>query len=83
MTDRAEPPTRTDYEELRQAVLDDWIVVTTRTAGRVEEMTQTFSWRITKPLRLARVFQRTAQDQGLSVARDLTAAAIARRLGRD
>lgn len=82
MIDDPETAARRDYDELRQAVLDDWIVITTRTAGRVDAMTRTLSWRITAPLRLARVFQRTAKEQGFDVARDLTAAAIARRLGR-
>jgi hypothetical protein len=81
--DNLEATARQEYDELRQAVLDDWIVITTRTAGRVDEMKRTLSWRITAPLRLARVFQLTAREEGLSVARDLTAAAIARRFGRD
>jgi len=74
---------RRDYEELRQAVLDDWVTITTREAGRVEAMQQTLSWRVTAPLRLVRVFQTTAKAEGFSVARDLAAASIARRLGRD
>ena len=73
---------RIELEELRQAVLDDWIVVTTRTVGVVEAMQATLSWRVTKPLRVAKRFQRAAQNEGLSVAIDLAAVAVARRLGR-
>jgi hypothetical protein len=73
---------RAELEELRQAVLDDWIVVTTRTVGVIEAMQATLSWRVTKPLRLAKRFQLAAQSDGLGVAIDLAAVAVARRLGR-
>jgi hypothetical protein len=73
---------RAELEELRQAILDDWIVVTTRTVGVVEAMQATLSWRITKPLRLAKRFQISAQRDGVGVAVDLAAVAVARRLGR-
>lgn len=71
-----------DLAELRQAVLDDWIVVTTRTAAVLTDITNTFSWRVTKPLRMVRRFQVTASEIGLAAATDLAAGAVARRLGR-
>ena len=73
---------RMQLEELRQAVLDDWIAVTTRAAGAIEEMQSTVSWRLTKPLRLVKRFQRATQADGLRVAVDLVAVSVARRLGR-
>ncbi len=78
----SEDEIRAELDELRRAVLNDWIVVTTRTAGLVEQMQSTVSWRVTKPLRVFKRFQRTATDEGLRVAIDLTAVAVARRLGR-
>lgn len=71
-----------DLAELRQAVLDDWIVVTTRTAQELQDIKKTVSWRVTKPLRLVRRFQGSAREIGLGAAVDLAAGAVARRLGR-
>ena len=71
-----------DLAELRQAVLDDWIIVTTRTSVVLENVTNTVSWRVTKPLRMVRRFQGSAKELGLVAAADLAAASIARRLGR-
>jgi hypothetical protein len=71
-----------DLAELRQAVLDDWIIVTTRTSAVLEDITNTVSWRVTKPLRIVRRFQASANELGLVAATDLAAASVARRLGR-
>ncbi len=71
-----------DLAELRQAVLDDWIVVTTRTAQELQDIQKTVSWRVTRPLRLVRRFQGTAREIGYGAALDLAAGAVARRLGR-
>lgn len=78
-------PARSDSDhlaELRQAVLDDWIVVTTRTAGALHAIQQTVSWRVTKPLRMVKRFQRASDEYGFGRAAELTAASVARRLGR-
>ena len=72
-----------DLAELRQAVLDDWVVVTTRTSAFLRDITNTVSWRVTKPLRIVRRFQGVAKQEGIAVATDLAAGAIARRLGRE
>lgn len=71
-----------ELRELREAVLDDWLVVTMRTAGALAAFQRTFSWRVTRPLRLMRRFQMVARDNGIAAATDLTAVAVARRLGR-
>ncbi|WAB84024.1 hypothetical protein OVN20_00110 [Microcella daejeonensis] len=71
-----------DLEELREAVLDDWILVTTRNVDAIRSMEQTLSWRVTKPLRVLRSVQRRASDVGYVRAGQLAAARVAEKLGR-
>lgn len=71
-----------DLDELRDAVLDDWIVMTTMTAGALAQFQATLSWRITRPLRLIRRYQTVAQREGLMSATRLSAVAVAERLRR-
>jgi hypothetical protein len=71
-----------ELAELRQAVLDDWVVVTTRTSVALHSIQKTVSWRVTRPLRLVRRFQGSVNELGLAAATDLAAASVARRLGR-
>lgn len=71
-----------DLEELREAVLDDWILVTTRNVDAIRSMEQTLSWRVTKPLRVFRSVQRRASDVGYVRAGQLAAARVAEKLGR-
>lgn len=71
-----------ELAELRQAVLDDWIAITTQTAWAVAEIKNSTSWRITKPLRMIKRFQGAMRDDGFSVATNLAISAVTRRLGR-
>ncbi|BDZ51513.1 hypothetical protein GCM10025867_37540 [Frondihabitans sucicola] len=71
-----------DLNELREAVLDDWLRVTSSVTDAVREMQSTLSWRITRPLRLVRMVQRKVDEFGVVPAAQLSAAAIAKRLGR-
>lgn len=63
-------------------MLEDWIVVTTRSSTAVAAMQQTLSWRITRPLRLVRRFGKVSEDIGLANAVNLAAVSVARRVGR-
>lgn len=71
-----------DLQELREAVLDDWLVVTTSVTGALHDIQQTVSWKVTRPLRLGRLLQRKVSEVGAVPASQLAAAALARRLGR-
>jgi hypothetical protein len=72
-----------DLVELQQAVLDDWILVTTHAVAALDAIKQTVSWRVTAPLRLARRFGSAANEIGVTAAAELAAVAVARRLRRE
>lgn len=82
--DVAQASSKADAElrELREAVLDDWLVVTTSVTGALHDIQQTVSWKVTRPLRLGRLLQRKVSEVGAVPASQLAAAALARRLGR-
>lgn len=83
MTDSVESARlQAELEELREAVLTDWILVTTRNVDALRAMQQSVSWRITRPLRVLRVFQRKASDLGYIRAGQLAAARVAEKVGR-
>ena len=71
-----------ELEELREAVLEDWIVVTTRNVDAIRAMEQSFSWRLTRPLRLFRSAQLRAREIGYVQAGQLVATRLAARAGR-
>lgn len=73
---------KAELDELREAVLDDWILVTTRNVDAIRAMQRTLSWRVTKPLRVLRRFQRRAADIGYVTASQLAAVRVAEKLGR-
>lgn len=73
---------RAELEELREAVLEDWILMTTRNVDAIRAIQRTFSWRVTRPLRVFRVFQRKASDVGYIRASQLAAGRVAEKLGR-
>ncbi|GAA4686731.1 hypothetical protein [Frondihabitans cladoniiphilus] len=76
------PGAEADLAELREAVLDDWFRVTSSVTGAVQEIQATLSWRVTKPLRWARILQHRANEIGVVPAAQLAAVAVAKRLGR-
>ncbi len=69
-------------QDLRDALLDDWLLVTEHLAGTQQQMESSLSWRVTAPLRLVRLFQVKARELGLPAATRLGTAVVARRLGR-
>ncbi|ARC57433.1 hypothetical protein AS850_10130 [Frondihabitans sp. 762G35] len=71
-----------DLRELREAVLDDWLRVTSSVTDAVTEIQSTVSWRVTRPLRLTRLMQRKVSEIGVVPASRLAAVALAKRLGR-
>ncbi len=73
---------KAELDELREAVLDDWILVTTRNVDAIRAMQRTVSWRVTRPLRIFRGFQRRAADIGYVTASQLAAVRVAEKLGR-
>ncbi len=68
-------------EQLREAVLDDWVIVIDRVTRTQREMENTVSWRVTKPLRLIRLFQRKAADVGTLAAARIAADSLRNRWG--
>lgn len=71
-----------ELEELRRAVLEDWLVLTDETAGELVRMRATLSWRVTAPLRSVARFRTGVANHGLAQATRLSAVEIARRLKR-
>jgi hypothetical protein len=70
-----------ELAELRDAVLEDWLHAVQAVSGEVREMERSLSWRITKPLRLARVLGRKTKEVGVVPAAQLAAVELARRVG--
>jgi phage gp36-like protein len=81
-TSEPQKATDADLAELREAVLDDWLRVTSSVTDAVTEIENTLSWRVTRPLRLARILQRKVGEVGVIPASQLAATAVAKRLGR-
>lgn len=71
-----------DLDELREAVLDDWILITARGGDTLRAIQNTFSWRVTRPLRTFRSFEKQVERIGFLPASQLAAAAVARKLGK-
>lgn len=67
--------------ELCDAVLSDWIRVTAEHAGALRDMQNSLSWRITRPLRLARTYQMKVSEAGVLEATRIAAAMVAARAG--
>lgn len=70
-----------DLDELREAVLNDWILITSRAGDALRAFQNTFSWRITRPLRVVRRFGYQAREIGFVPASQLAAARLASTLG--
>lgn len=68
-------------EELREAVLNDWVIVTSHSTDALRAMQSTVSWRITRPLRTFRTYTSKSKELGVLPAGRLAAALIARKLG--
>jgi hypothetical protein len=71
-----------ELDQLREAVLDDWLIVTSSVTDYLRDMQTTFSWRVTRPLRLVRRYQRRAGEIGVVPAGQLAAVALARKFRR-
>lgn len=70
-----------DLDELREAVLDDWLVITSSGGDALSALQNSVSWRITRPLRMFRRFEKKMREVGFVPAAQLTAVSLARRLG--
>lgn len=70
-----------ELEELREAILEDWIIVTTRNVDAIRAMEKSLSWRVTRPLRLVRSAQLRAAELGYVEAGQLVAARLAAKAG--
>jgi hypothetical protein len=83
-SDRHEPSLASSSElelrALRDAILNDWIVVTVRSSAALAAMQRSLSWRVTKPLRLIRTLDNVARDRGAGPALESAAVVLARRL---
>lgn len=73
--------TEARLNELRDAVLADWVRVTADHAGALRDMQNSLSWRITRPLRLARTYQMKASEAGVLEATRIAAAMVASKVG--
>lgn len=65
-----------DLDDLRDAVLNDWVRITTHSAGAARAMQSSLSWRITRPLRLFRTYQFKAREVGSLEATRLALALV-------
>ncbi|WP_166879383.1 MULTISPECIES: hypothetical protein [unclassified Salinibacterium] len=81
MSDETEQLQR-DLDELREAVLDDWVLITARGGDALRAFQNTFSWRVTRPLRVFRRFEKRVHEIGFVPSSQLAAAALARKLGK-
>ncbi len=66
-TDREKELER-ELTELRDAVLSDWVKVASHATDALWAMEQTVSWRITKPLRAAKLLRNKVRQVGPSRA---------------
>jgi hypothetical protein len=71
-----------ELAELREAVLDDWLHAIEGVSGEIQKMENSLSWRITRPLRLARVLGRKSRELGILPTVQLAAVELARRVGQ-
>lgn len=79
---RDESTAEEELAQLREAVLDDWLTVTSDVTDALRDIQQTVSWRVTKPLRAARTFSNKVKEVGVLPASRLAAVEVARRAGR-
>lgn len=81
MSDDVDAQLRTQLEELREAVLLDWVQVTRHHAGAIRDMQESLSWRITRPLRLVRTYQYKVREVGALNATRIAAEIVVARVG--
>jgi hypothetical protein len=77
-----ETPAERQLSELRDAVLDDWILITSHSTDALRAMQSTVSWRVTRPLRVVRTYSYKSREIGLASTGRLAAHALASKLGR-
>lgn len=82
MTNAEHGTPEADLEELREAVLDDWLLVTSSVTDYLNDIQHTLSWRVTRPLRVVRVLQKRAGELGVVPTGQLAAVALAKKLRR-
>ena len=67
-----------EVDSLSEAALSKWLLIAHRESSHVA-MTQTVSWRITKPLRAVRIVQRRVAEVGVVETAHVVAATLQRR----
>jgi len=82
VADDREQELERELAELREAVLTDWITVASQVTDALNSMQKTLSWRITRPLRLARGLQIKVEQVGTGRAVQIARAQLATKLRR-
>lgn len=72
---------RAQLNELREAVLHDWATVVESHAGMIRTMQQSLSWKVTRPLRLARSYQFKVREVGMLNATRIAAEMVVDKVG--
>jgi len=67
-----------EVDSLSEAALSKWLLIAHRESSHVA-MTQTFSWRVTKPLRQVRLVQRKVTEVGVVRTAQVVMGALQRR----
>lgn len=68
MSNEREKELERELAELRDAVLTDWVSVASHATDALSAMESTLSWRITKPLRAAKLLSNKVKQVGPSRA---------------
>lgn len=72
---------RRTNDALANQSLNTWLVVVSDEARALSQVYSTLSWRITKPLRMARQVQVKVKEVGVSETAAVVSASVRRRLG--
>lgn len=82
MSQDREAELEAELTELRDAVLEDWVLVASHATDALRSIQSTVSWRVTKPLRATKIFQNKVEEVGATRAAQIAAAQVAARLRR-
>ena len=71
-----------ELDALSNAALGDWLSAAQGHANEIEAFYGTLSWRVTKPLRIARKVQLKVGEVGVARTSQVVVAELGRRVGR-